>query len=136
MPTPFSIPVRVYLEDTDAGGIVYHANYLKYMERARSEWLRNTHTTQTALWQTGVAFVVHSMELAFKSPAKLEQLLTVSVTPTKIARSYLLFQQSVTDADSPRVFCEASVKIACVRTDTLKPTALPHRIRADLQATL
>ncbi len=87
LPIPvFSWPVRVYWEDTDAGGVVYHARYLHFLERARSEWLRASGIGQQQLRdEAGIVFVVHRMEIDFKAPARLDDLLTATVQPRSAA---------------------------------------------------
>ncbi|HRC61225.1 MAG TPA: YbgC/FadM family acyl-CoA thioesterase, partial [Candidatus Propionivibrio aalborgensis] len=91
-PHAFTITVRIYYEDTDAGGVVYYANYLKFLERCRSEWLRSIGHDQTDLLRDpGIAFVVRSINLEFLKPARLDDLLTVSLEVEKITRSQIFF---------------------------------------------
>ncbi len=124
--TEFSIPLRVYLEDTDAGGIVYYVNYLKYMERARTEWLRALGFDFQVLAAQSFQFVVHSMQIDYKLPAKMDDQLTVTAKLQKQARSYLVFQQRILKQGEP--LCVGQVKVACVDAHTLKPMAMPDKL--------
>ncbi len=124
----FSIPVRVYYEDTDAAGVVYYANYLKFMERARSDYLRHLGFEQNALRrQHGVAFVVRRASLDFRVAARFEQLLTVSARIAARRRASLEFEQTVSREGRPLV--AASVQIACVDADSLRPKAIPQHLK-------
>ncbi|WP_163557113.1 tol-pal system-associated acyl-CoA thioesterase [Halomonas sp. NO4] len=124
----FHLPVRVYIEDTDAGGIVYYVNYLKYMERARSEWLRQCGFTQRALLDAGIQLVVHRLECRYAKPARLDDDLTVSATVQSHGRCRLQFAQTVTRRGEP--LCEARVDIACLDAARLKPTPWPPALAA------
>lgn len=128
--TPFSLPVRVYIEDTDAGGIVYYVNYLKYMERARSEWLRQYGLTQKALLDTGIQLVVHRLECRYAKPARLDDQLRVSAEVVDHSACRLSFHQQVTGRGEP--LCDASVDIACVDTTRLRPVRWPPALAAVL----
>ena len=129
MPSTFSWPVRVFIEDTDAGGIVYYVNYLKFMERARTELMRSFGFAKTAIFDESLMFVVHSTQIKYRSPARLDDLLDVTATVEKTGRSFLLFDQKVT-CDG-RLLCDASIKIACVHQQTMQP----HRMPGDLLKT-
>jgi acyl-CoA thioester hydrolase len=123
----FSFDIRVYYEDTDAGGIVYYANYLRFMERARTEWLRALGVNLNLLAQTsGVQFVVRRVNLDFVAAARLDDMLSVSVRPTHFARTYADLEQWVTLAD--RIICKAQLTLACVRHADLKPAAIPDAV--------
>ena len=123
----FSWQVRVYYEDTDAGGVVYHANYLNFMERARTEWLRALGFEQTDLRDNlHIVIVVHSLHIAFKKPAKFNDLLTVKCHLTKLGNSSWHCAQSILRDDE--VLIEAQVKAAFVNTQTFKPTRIPAAI--------
>ena len=123
----FSWQVRVYYEDTDAGGVVYHANYLNFMERARTEWLRALGFEQTDLRDNlHIVIVVHSLQIAFKKPAKFNDLLTVKCHLTKLGNSSWHCAQSILRDDE--VLIEAQVKAAFVNTQTFKPTRIPAAI--------
>ena len=123
----FSWQVRVYYEDTDAGGVVYHANYLNFMERARTEWLRALGFEQTDLRDNlHIVIVIHSLQIAFKKPAKFNDLLTVKCHLTKLGNSSWHCAQSILRDDE--VLIEAQVKAAFVNTQTFKPTRIPAAI--------
>ncbi|MGH8370103.1 MAG: tol-pal system-associated acyl-CoA thioesterase [Gammaproteobacteria bacterium] len=127
----FRWPVRVYFEDTDAGGVVYHANYLRFMERARTEWLRALGFEQDDLRaRFGVQFVVIAAQIQYRRAAKFNAQLEVSVTAMDIGRASLNFQQDIRQTDT--LICEAEIRVACVDADSLKPRPLPREIVAEL----
>ena len=130
----FSWPVRVYYEDTDAGGVVYYANYLRFMERARTERLRQLGVEQRALRQdSGILFAVRSATLDFVRPARLDDALRVSAEVAECRRASLVFQQAVyLDGDESRVFCTARVRVACLEADRLRPHPIPDFILQEL----
>jgi acyl-CoA thioester hydrolase len=129
----FVMPVRVYYEDTDAGGVVYHSRYLNFMERARTEWLRALGFAQTVLRQDEqVLFVVHSMQLQFKKPARLDDELKVVSHVTDMGRGSFSCQQQIMRDEL--VLLEAQVKVACVNADSFKPTGIPARIKIALES--
>lgn len=120
----FRHPVRVYYEDTDAGGVVYYANYLKYLERARTEFLRARGLEQTALLaEHDLVFVVRALTADYLKPARLDDALEVVTKIATIGRASLQFAQAVMRGDE-RLF-EATVTIACVKLSLLKPAPLP-----------
>ncbi|WP_417615654.1 tol-pal system-associated acyl-CoA thioesterase [Oceanisphaera sp.] len=123
--TLFSWPVRIYYEDTDAGGIVYNANYLKYMERARTEWLRSLGVEQDRLLEQDVAFVVRRVELDMLKPARFNDALTVTVTVKKLKRASIVFEQEILD-DAGLSLVRGTVLIACVQIAHMKPFAIPE----------
>lgn len=123
--TVFSWPIRIYYEDTDAGGIVYNANYLKYMERARTEWLRSLQVEQDRLLEQGIAFVVRRVELDMLKPARFNDALTVTVTVKKLKRASIVFEQEILD-DAGLSLVRANVLIACVKITHMKPFAIPE----------
>jgi tol-pal system-associated acyl-CoA thioesterase len=134
----FSWPVRVYYEDTDAGGVVYHSQYLNFLERARTEWLRHLGFDHNNLRdEFKLVFVVHSMQIQFKKPAKLDDLLTISSELIKIGRGSFEFLQKIqlyqTDNSNQKILIEAQVKLACVDTLTFKPMAIPAQIREKME---
>ena len=123
----FSFDIRVYYEDTDAGGIVYYANYLRFMERARTEWLRVLGVHLDLLARTsGVQFVVRRAALDFVAAARLDDVLSVSVRPTHFARTYVELDQVV--AAAGRTMCKAQLTLACVRRADLRPVAIPDAV--------
>ncbi|WP_231587186.1 tol-pal system-associated acyl-CoA thioesterase [Methylophilus sp. TWE2] len=129
----FVFPVRVYYEDTDAGGVVYHSRYLNFMERARTEWLRASGFTQSTLTQQEqVLFVVHSMQLQFKKPARLDDELEVFSQLMEMGRGSFSCRQHIMRDDT--VLIEAQVKVACVDADSFKPTGIPARIKIALES--
>jgi len=123
----FSWPVRIYYEDTDAGGIVYNANYLKFLERARTEWLRQLGIEQDQLLQHNVAFVVRHIDIEFRNAARFNQLLAVSCRVAQLKRASMVFSQVIAD-ESGRVIVTANVTIACVNLAAMKPIAIPEDV--------
>ena len=123
----FFIPVRVYLEDTDAGGIVYYVNYLKFMERARTELLRQMGSQFGELYDQGLQFVVHSLDAQYRKPARADDELQVSAWVEKIARTYILFHQQVKRGEE--LMCEARIKVACIDAVKHKPAAIPPELQ-------
>lgn len=130
----FVFPVRVYYEDTDAGGVVYHSQYLNFMERARTEWLRALGFEQTDLREKdGVLFVVHSMQLQFKKPARFNDLCEVRCALLDLGRSSFSCLQQIWCGE--QLLIDAQVKIACVNADSFKPAGMPARIRTAMEST-
>ena len=124
----FSLPVRVYFQDTDAGGVVYHASYLNFMERARTEWLR-THGYSNAglMKEFGVVFVVRSFKLDYLKPALLDELLEVTAQIKDIGRSRITLLQTVLRGEE--VLTEAEVHLVCVSIESFKPVSVPEVLR-------
>jgi acyl-CoA thioester hydrolase len=121
----FSWPVRVYWEDTDAGGVVYHAGYLRFMERARSEWMRALGVDQMAFKQaTGLAFMVRDMHIDFLRPALLDDELSVTVEVKEWRTASILFTQMITKMDGGCLI-RASVRVACVDLQRMRPAPIP-----------
>ncbi|HET7922423.1 MAG TPA: tol-pal system-associated acyl-CoA thioesterase [Gammaproteobacteria bacterium] len=132
-PVLFRWPVRVYYEDTDAGGVVYHANYLRFMERARTEWLRTLGFEQDVLRSRfGVLFVVTAAEVRFRRAARFNDELDVSVAVAQAGRASLGFEQHIRQAQ--RLMCEAEIRVACVDAETFKPRPVPREIAAELRS--
>ncbi len=135
--TPFTWPVRVYWEDTDAGGIVFYANYLKYFERARTEWLRALGLSQHELRQsTGGMFVVSEASLKYHRPARLDDELLVTAAVTEMGRSSFTMAQQVrllAPSKEPVLLCAGQVRIGWVDSATLKPARIPSFILQALQ---
>jgi acyl-CoA thioester hydrolase len=126
-PGTFVWPVRVYYEDTDSGGVVYYANYLRFLERARTEWLRARGFEQTGLAQEhGVVFVVTALSIEYRRPARFDDMLAVTVEPAELGASRIvLLQRILREADE---IVAASVRLACVNTVTLKPARIPRSL--------
>ena len=124
----FKLPVRVYIEDTDAGGIVFYANYLKFMERARTEFIRQLGVELRAGLQENISYVVHSLEIKYHKPAKLDDLLSVSVEVIKVANTYITFIQKVY-SECGVLMVSAQVKVACVSLDEGKPRRLSEQLK-------
>ncbi len=143
-PNAFTLPVRIYYEDTDAGGVVYYANYLKFLERCRTEWLRSIgHDQSDLLRDPGIAFVVRSVALDYLKPARLDDLLTVSLEVEKITRSQIFFRQHIRRgnllvAEGWEELISGKIQIVCVSIDTgsgqMKVTSIPAPMRTQLEA--
>ena len=127
----FEFPVTVYYEDTDAGGIVYHANYLKYFERCRSEWLVNIGVTHTSLREQNIIFVVRHVDLDFLQAAHLEERLIVKATVAKAQKASVTFCQEIVNPVGD-ILCKAMVKVACIDSEKMKPIAFPKKIIMEL----
>lgn len=128
----FLWPTRVYYEDTDAAGVVYHSNYLKYMERARTEWLRSAGHSQKSLAETeGIVFVVAKMNIEFKSPSWFDEMLNVRSRVTGMNGAGLQFEQSIT-GETGTLKCRADVQIVCVDSKTFRPKRIPNSIKAEI----
>ena len=119
----FVLSVRVYIEDTDAGGIVYYVNYLKFMERARTEYLRSLGYQHYALAEENFQFVVHSCQIGYRRPARIDDALQVTARLAKLGKATLIFEQRV-ERDG-ETLCEAEIKVACVSADGIRPRPLP-----------
>jgi acyl-CoA thioester hydrolase len=129
---PFRFPVRVYYEDTDAAGVVYYANYLKFMERARTEWLAALGFPLVAFEREhGVVFVVHRCEIDFHQPARLNDALDVSVEPVKVGASTLKARQQVLRGD--RALTSAVVTLACLDAAKWRPVRMPAALVKTLE---
>ncbi|OUS15196.1 tol-pal system-associated acyl-CoA thioesterase [Gammaproteobacteria bacterium 50_400_T64] len=124
--TEFRLPIRVYIEDTDAQGIVYYVNYLKYMERARSEWLRSYGFNRPAFGGEGQIYVVHSLTTNYRKPAKLDDQIVVTARTTDYGRAYFVVEQKVFRDDE--LLCEGSIKVACVNQASGRPAAMPKEM--------
>jgi acyl-CoA thioester hydrolase len=129
----FEFPIRVYYEDTDAGGIVYHSNYLNFCERARTEYLRHLGIEQDTYLEHNIAFVVKTMEIDFKAAAKFNEELIVLTEVSKIKRASIEFSQTIINKVQLVVF-SAKVKVASVNTQEMKPIAIPENILGVLQS--
>ena len=129
----FTWPIRIYYEDTDVSGVVYHASYLRFLERARTEWLRSQGFSQERLRaEQGVAFVVAEMSIRFRRPARLDDALEATVSLGRRRRASLDFVQTLRDAATPDVILiEAQVRVACVDMSDFKPRELPEALQFD-----
>lgn len=135
--TPFVWTTRVYWEDTDAGGVVYHAAYLRFMERARTEWLRALGVDQ-GRWreQTGLGMVVRDMQIDFHAPARLDDSLDVSAEPLRVGAASLVLAQTVVLAGGAgQALVQARVRVACVDVAEMRAAPLPGDLRQRLRAT-
>jgi len=146
----FCWPVRVYYEDTDNGGVVYYANYLKFMERARTEWLRSFGLEQDRLInEQGIIFAVRSVQVDYLKPALFNQLLSVSAEVIETGKASLTFKQEVVvdknetensltmgegseAVPSDQILCRGQIKIACLDTKSMRPCAIPELIRKEI----
>jgi acyl-CoA thioester hydrolase len=128
----FNWRLRVYYEDTDAGGIVFYANYLKFFERARTEWLRASGVNQQVLSETqGVMFVVKSTAMDYHAPAKLDDELNVTVNVRRLGRASVEFRQEAWRIDHAVegggvLLASGEIKVGCVNTSSLRPQAIPE----------
>lgn len=126
----FLWPVRVYYEDTDSGGVVYYANYLKFMERARTEWLRHLGFEQDELIaQHNVLFAVRHVEVDYRQPARFNQQLVVSVRVAEIGKASLTFEQQVRRESDDSLLCHGRVKVASLDAERFKPCSIPSALR-------
>ena len=126
----FSVPVRVYWEDTDAAGIVFYANYLKFFERARTEWLRGFGFGQEELRRDGVAFVVSETSLRYRRPARLDDLIEVSVAVVHLGQASLHIAQEARRAGE--LLADGTIRIGCVELGTFRPCRIPNDIRLSI----
>jgi acyl-CoA thioester hydrolase len=135
----FHWPVRIYWEDTDAGGIVFYANYLKFFERARTEWLRDIGIGQQSLRESeGGMFVVSASQVNYLRPARLDDVLSVSAQLTDLAKASMTITQAayrMVDGKREERLCEGSIRIAWVNAQTMHPARIPPGVLAALQAT-
>jgi acyl-CoA thioester hydrolase len=136
MKAVFSFPIRIYWEDTDAGGIVFYANYLKFFERARTEWLRSLGVEQQSLKdQSGGMFVVSETQLKYFSPARLDDLLEVTAQTSETGRASLVLTQQawLNVAGQRKLLAEGTIRIGWVDSQTMKPGRIPAKILEVLQ---
>lgn len=126
-------PVRVYLEDTDAQGVVYNASYFRFMERARTEWLRARGIEHDdVLRRHGVLFVLTGIEARFRAPARLSDLLDVSAQVIEARGARVIFSQSIRDAAGGDLLCEGRAEVACMDADRGKPRRWPEDLLREL----
>jgi acyl-CoA thioester hydrolase len=128
----FKLQVRVYYEDTDAGSVVYHSNYLKFMERARTEWLRHIGFEQDILIEENeILFAVRHINIDFHKPAHFNELLNVKTHITDQRKASLVFEQIIFN-QTEEIICKARIKIACLNYKTMKPEPIPETIISEL----
>lgn len=127
----FKWPITIYYEDTDAGGVVYHSNYLKFFERARTELLRQHGVSQQVLLEKSVGFVVKNVTMDFIQGARLDEQLIVETFITEIKRVSLTFCQLLVNFEG-KVLCKATVKVGCIDNTKMKPTAIPSFILSEI----
>jgi acyl-CoA thioester hydrolase len=129
---PFQHRLRVYWEDTDAGGVVFYANYLKFFERARTEWLRALGVQQQALREaTGAIFIVTDTRVRYRAPARLDDELTVTVALRQRGTASMTIAQQAWRGD--RLLAEGEIRIGCVDAGTFKPRRIPSEVTSGLQ---
>ncbi|MCK5647780.1 MAG: tol-pal system-associated acyl-CoA thioesterase [Gammaproteobacteria bacterium] len=128
----FIWPVRVYYEDTDSGGVVYHSNYLKFMERARTEWLRSMHLEQDDIVnEYGILFVIHSLAINYLKPALFNDALLVKTSVQKLTKASIVFQQFIVRQDDDgkeQVLTQGTVKVVSLGVEQKKPVPLPEAV--------
>ncbi len=131
----YSFPVRVYFENTDAGGVVYHAEYLKFMERARTEWLRHLgHDHQALAKSHRVVFVVTAIAVDYLKPARLDDTLAVSARLESLGKVRCVFAQEIRREDE--LLVTARVTVACVGSESMRPTEIPEALRRKMEASI
>ena len=125
----FELPIRVYIEDTDAGGIVFHAKYLHYMERARTEWVRSCGVGLRAGLADNISYVVQRLTIHYAVPAKLDDELLVTAEPMAFGRVWMDFRQRVMRAEDRKLLSDSDVRVACVALDSGRPRRLPTNMQ-------
>ena len=130
----YSLPVRVYFQDTDAGGVVYHASYVNFLERARTEWLRECYGYSNAglMKEFGVVFVVRSLKLDYLRPALLDDMLAVTAQLKEVGRSRVALLQSVLRGEE--TLLQAEIHLVCVSKESFKPVSVPEILQQQWQA--
>ena len=128
----FIMQVRVYYEDTDAGGVVYHSNYLNFMERARTEWLRHAGFEQnTLIEKKEILFAVRKINIDYNKPALFNDLLNIKTRIIEQRKASFIFEQVIFNQSEDTV-CKADIKIACLNSQTMKPEPIPETILSEL----
>lgn len=125
----FELPIRVYIEDTDAGGIVFHAKYLHYMERARTEWVRSCGVGLRAGLADNISYVVQRLDIHYAVAARLDDELLVTAEPVAFGRVWMDFRQRVMRATDRKLLSDSNVRVACVALDTGRPQRLPENMQ-------
>jgi acyl-CoA thioester hydrolase len=135
LPVRFTWPVRVYWEDTDGQGVVYYANYLKFMERCRTEWLRSIGVDQVRLRaEQGLIFVIVSLEADYKRPARLDDELTVTCEIEEHGRATFTFRQEIfRGGDRGELLVSGRTRAACLEAQSMKPKAFPSVLVKELE---
>jgi len=132
--TEFSWPIKVYYEDTDAGGVVYYANYLKFFERARSEWLNVMGLDQAQMLKDDIAFAVKKADVEYIKPARLNDDCVVVSRITQMKGASLIFEQALFAKENMQYpLCEAVIKVACLKLETFTPCRLPASVKKEIQ---
>ncbi|MEQ5814901.1 YbgC/FadM family acyl-CoA thioesterase [Marinobacter sp. NFXS11] len=125
----FELPIRVYIEDTDAGGIVFHAKYLHYMERARTEWVRSCGVGLRAGLADNISYVVQRLTIHYAVPAKLDDELLVTAEPVAFGRVWMDFRQRVMRAEDRKLLSDSDVRVVCIALDSGRPRRLPTNMQ-------
>ncbi len=134
MSVEFIWPICVYYEDTDAGGVVYHANYLKFFERARTEWLKNLGINQADLMAQDIAFVVKSANTEFIKPARFYDELEVVTRVSKVSGASVNFEQQLyKKGQRQEVYCQATVVVVCLKLESFTPCRIPAKAKEEFQ---
>ncbi|MEW6169080.1 MAG: tol-pal system-associated acyl-CoA thioesterase [Pseudomonadota bacterium] len=135
MSATFCFPVRVYYEDTDASGVTYHANYLRWLERGRTEWLRALGLQQEGLRAAlGAVFTVAGLEIEFRRPARLDDLLEVQTSVAVLRRASIVFEQMLVRTADGELLTRARVKVGCVGVADFRPAPLPDALQRAIAA--
>ena len=126
----FLLPIRVYFQDTDAGGVVFHGSYVNFLERARTEWLRDCHgySNTRLMREFGVVFMVRSLKLEYLKPALLDDMLSVSAQLKEVGRSRVTLHQSVMRGEE--ILVEAEIHLVCVSVESMRPASVPDVLRS------
>jgi tol-pal system-associated acyl-CoA thioesterase len=132
----FDISVRVYIEDTDAGGIVFYGNYLKFFERARTDFLRSIGIEQSQTIQDNLIFVVRHISVGYQEPALLDDSLRISCVVRSLSRTRVIFEQEACRQSDGATLVHADVEVVAVSMDTLKPRAIPESLMNTLTMTI
>lgn len=127
--------IRVYYEDTDAGGIVYYANYLKFLERARTEWLRDLGIEQSNLLEQSIGFVVKRVEMDNIAPAKFNDMLSICSELVELKRASMVFKQTIKNSNDISLV-SAQIRVACVDLSKMKPMAIPNYIVGEFSSVI
>lgn len=131
----FVFPIRVYYEDTDAGGVVFYANYLKFCERARTEWLRKLGFDQSKLdSELGLIFVVSETSLTYKKPAKLDDILSIHTEVESMGKASIVFSQDIYRGNE--LLVKSKITVCCIKRDGFKPSAIPESVRLSFESVM